>query len=107
MRARSLVTAALIGAAAVVGCGGCSSDRDGGATPITVSAAPSVPAATSGAAPSEAQQFPEIIEATATGNGGTWTFEVTVSSPYDTPERYADGWRVLGPDGTVYGEHEL
>jgi len=24
-----------------------------------------------------------------------------------TPERYADGWRVLGPDGEVYGEHTL
>jgi hypothetical protein len=106
MRARSVVTTALIGAAAVVGCGSCSADRDGGATPTTVSAATSVPAATTGAA-AEAQQFPEIVEATATGNGGTWTFEVTVSSPYDTPERYADGWRVLGPDGTVYGEHEL
>ncbi|WP_372594341.1 hypothetical protein [Actinotalea sp.] len=32
---------------------------------------------------------------------------VTISSPYDTPERYADGWRVLGPDGTTLGEHEL
>lgn len=107
MRARSVVTTALIGAAAVVGCGSGSADRDGGATPTTVSAATSVPAATTGAAPAEAQQFPEIVEATAIGNGGTWTFEVTVSSPYDTPERYADGWRVLGPDGTVYGEHEL
>ncbi len=65
------------------------------------------PVATTDAGPAEAQQFPEIVEATATGNGGTWTFEVTVSSPYDTPERYADGWRVLGPDGNVYGEHEL
>ncbi|MEO6122662.1 MAG: hypothetical protein ABIR32_03060 [Ilumatobacteraceae bacterium] len=55
----------------------------------------------------EDQQFPEIVDATATGNNGTWTFSVTVSSPYDTPERYADGWRVLGMDGTVYGEHEL
>ena len=28
---------------------------------------------------------------------------VTISSPYDTPERYADAWRVLGPDGEEYG----
>ena len=29
------------------------------------------------------------------------------SSPYDSPERYADGWRVLDEDGTVLAEHEL
>ncbi len=33
----------------------------------------------------------------------TFTFAVTISSPYDTPERYADGWRLVGSDGTVYG----
>ncbi len=32
---------------------------------------------------------------------------VTLSSPYDTPERYADGWRVLAPDGATLGEHQL
>ncbi len=32
---------------------------------------------------------------------------MTVSSPYDSPERYADGWRVLSPDGTVLGKHQL
>lgn len=53
------------------------------------------------------QQFPDILEATASESDGTWTFDVTVSSPYDTPERYADGWRVLDPDGEVLGEHEL
>ena len=26
---------------------------------------------------------------------------VTISSPYDSPERYADGWRVLDPEGNV------
>jgi hypothetical protein len=43
----------------------------------------------------------------ATSEGDTWSFRVTISSPYDTPERYAAGWRVIGPDGTVYGEHRL
>jgi hypothetical protein len=32
---------------------------------------------------------------------------VTISSPYDTPQRYADGWRVLDPDGNVLGQHTL
>ncbi len=34
-------------------------------------------------------------------------FDVTVSSPYDTPQRYADAFRVLGKDGKVYGERIL
>lgn len=40
-------------------------------------------------------------------SGDTWDFDVTMSSPYDSPERYADGWRVVGPDDTVFGEHTL
>ncbi|MGI9596604.1 MAG: hypothetical protein ACR2QK_10615, partial [Acidimicrobiales bacterium] len=38
---------------------------------------------------------------------GTWTFSATLSSPYDTPQRYADAWRVIGNDGEVYGIREL
>ncbi|MGI9616347.1 MAG: hypothetical protein ACR2QO_25755 [Acidimicrobiales bacterium] len=52
--------------------------------------------------------FPDVLEATADqGGDGTWTFAATLSSPYDSPERYADAWRVVGPDGTVYGIREL
>lgn len=51
---------------------------------------------------------PDVVGATAVeAADGTWSFSVTLSSPYDTPERYADAWRVLGPDGTVYGIREL
>lgn len=53
------------------------------------------------------QMFPDVIGATATRDGATWTVSATLSSPYDTPERYADAWRVVGPDGTVYGERIL
>ncbi|MFN3254692.1 MAG: hypothetical protein ACE37B_03265 [Ilumatobacter sp.] len=53
------------------------------------------------------QQFPDVVDASATFDGATWTIAATVSSPYDTPERYADAWRVIGPDGTVYGERIL
>lgn len=55
------------------------------------------------------QRFPDIVAAVAERDAGTgtWTFRVTVSSPYDTSERYADGWRVVGGDGTVYGRHTL
>ena len=54
------------------------------------------------------ERFPEILSATLTGrDDGTYDLEVTVSSPYDTPQRYADGWRVLAPDGTELGSHTL
>lgn len=48
--------------------------------------------------------FPDILAAQATpSDDGFWRFDVTVSSTYDTPERYADAWRVVGPDGTQLG----
>ena len=53
------------------------------------------------------QMFPDVIDATASSDGSTWTVAATLSSPYDTPDRYADAWRVVGPDGTVYGERIL
>lgn len=31
----------------------------------------------------------------------------TISPPYDSPDRYADAFRVLAPDGTVLGVREL
>lgn len=54
-----------------------------------------------------AQRHPDVTKVTVQRTDGTYTFMVTISSPYDTPERYADGWRVKGEDGTVYGTHTL
>lgn len=52
--------------------------------------------------------FPDVVDATAEqGADGTWSFSVTLSSPYDSPQRYADAWRVLAPDGTELGVREL
>lgn len=52
--------------------------------------------------------FPDVVDATAIETDpGVWTFSATLSSPYDTPTRYADAWRVLAPDGTVLGVREL
>ncbi len=48
-----------------------------------------------------------MIDAVATPAHQGWDFDVTVSSPYDTPERYADAWRVVGPNGAVFGVREL
>lgn len=52
--------------------------------------------------------YPDVVAATASvAADGSWRFDVTLSSPYDTPERYADAWRVLGPDGTELGVRVL
>jgi N-acetylmuramoyl-L-alanine amidase len=51
--------------------------------------------------------YPDVVEASVTGGDGSYNFVVTMSSPYDTPDRYADAWRVVGDDGEVYGVLEL
>jgi len=52
--------------------------------------------------------FPAVIAAEAApGDDGTWRFSVTISSPYDSPERYADAWRVLDPTGAELGVRVL
>ncbi|MEZ4736642.1 MAG: hypothetical protein R3E79_56895 [Caldilineaceae bacterium] len=56
----------------------------------------------------EVAVFPNVLAAQLTRNAdGFFAIAVTISSPYDTPQQYADGWRVLAPDGTVLGEHTL
>lgn len=93
----------------VVVASGCASNDSGelGATPTSgsvTSASVTSPSSASSSIQSENDEFPSIIAAEATlEDAGTWRFDVTVSSPYDTPERYADAWRVVGPDGSQYG----
>ncbi|MCP5265365.1 MAG: hypothetical protein H6934_04610 [Burkholderiaceae bacterium] len=54
------------------------------------------------------QEFPDVVGAKVRAAGtDTFDFDVTVSSPYDSPQRYADAFRALGADGTVYGERKL
>jgi hypothetical protein len=54
------------------------------------------------------QKYTDGIEAGLEPSGeATWALSVTISSPHDPLERYADGWRVLDPAGTVLGEQEL
>lgn len=46
------------------------------------------------------EQFPDVENVKISADGdGAYTLEVTMSSPYDSPDRYADGWRVLDEDG--------
>ena len=54
------------------------------------------------------QKYPDVLSAQVRAHGAdSFDFDVTVSSPYDTPQRYADAFRVSGPDGKVYGERIL
>ncbi len=107
--ARLAIAFVLVGTVAVAGCG----DDDGAPEPAP-SSTPALAATgteTSDEASADSQQFPDIVEvdvtAEVTAGGDTFRFDVTVSSPYDTPERYADAWRVVAPDGTELGVREL
>lgn len=56
----------------------------------------------------DGELYPDVVDAVAKlGADGTWEVSATLSSPYDSPDRYADAWRVVGPDGSVYGIREL
>lgn len=53
-------------------------------------------------------RFPDVLAVELRPVGDRlYDVAVTLSSPYDTPQRYADGWRVLDPDDDVLGTHTL
>ncbi len=55
-----------------------------------------------------AEMFPDVLDVEIEPTGdGQFMVSTTLSSPYDTPERYADAWRVLDTDGTELGRREL
>jgi len=62
---------------------------------------------------SVAQTFPasagevEIVKATATQSGGSWTFSVTLKHGDTGWDHYADMWQVLSPEGELLGERVL
>jgi hypothetical protein len=94
----SAAALAVLAVLVVAACSGSAddSDRDGGVT------------STGGDGGADGQRFPDVIDVEIERTGDdTYELAVTLSSPYDSPERYADGWRVTGDDGTVYGTHEL
>lgn len=73
---------------------------------LTVAAAFIAPAALGQARPE--QRFPDIVAVKARASGpDIFDFDVTVSSPYDTPARYADAFRVSTLAGEVLGERKL
>jgi hypothetical protein len=50
---------------------------------------------------------PQVTAATATPQGETWRFDVTVAHPDTSWEHYADSWEIAGPDGARLGYREL
>lgn len=87
---------------AIVSLAGCSADDSVGE--------PTESDGTSAETPAEGaseQKYPDVVDVEVDAENGTFAFSVTMSSPYDSPKRYADGWRVKGADGTVFGEHTL
>ena len=101
MLARFAVVFALVGATAIAACD--DSDDASGPEPSSASASP----ATSVGISADEQPYPDIVDVVVIPEGDTFRFDVTVSSPYDTPERYADAWRIVAPDGTELGVREL
>lgn len=87
---------------AFAGCG----DDDGASSATTVPAADSADPPDTTVAGEEL--FPDVVEVELTPVGDD-RFEVTatLSSPYDSPERYADAWRVLDENGDELGVREL
>jgi hypothetical protein len=54
------------------------------------------------------QKYPDVLRVSVKAqSGGRIDFDVTIASPYDTPQRYADAFRVTGEGGVVYGERVL
>jgi hypothetical protein len=97
----ALVVAATALALGLTACG----SGDQGAEPA---APPSSASSVEQSAEGSEQQYPDIRSVDIQrADDGTYTLDVTVSSPYDSPERYADGWRVLDPDGNELGSHML
>lgn len=105
MNTRHLVGATLVTTLLLVGCGSDEPSADSADTQSTTAlvSTTSLASPSSTAVDSTALDFPTIVGATATAMGDSWRFDVTISSPYDSPTQYADAWRVLGPDGTEYG----
>lgn len=93
-------------ALALGGCGAGSSDSETGAASAPPGASASVSADIE--PDTEDADYPDVLAAVLAGDSdGGWSLDVTLSSEYDSPERYADGWRVLDADGEVLGEHTL
>ena len=60
-----------------------------------------------GSGATDGQRYPDVVEAALEPAGDAWRLSATLSSPYDSPERYADAFRALTTDGEELGVREL
>lgn len=49
----------------------------------------------------------DVVGVEVSGQAGNYTFSVTVEHADEGWDHYADGWEVVGEDGTVYGKRVL
>lgn len=98
---RHLATALTVPLIALGACGTNEADTSGGDSTSSSSSASEESGSTADA------DFPDVLAAELTSDGDSYSLEVTMSSEYDTPERYADGWRVLDAEGNELGTMEL
>lgn len=88
---------------AVVACG-----SDGSAGSSSTPTKEPAPSQSAGDEADASEMFPDVLEVKLSDQGdGQFEVATTLSSPYDSPERYADAWRVLDPDGGELGVREL
>lgn len=60
------------------------------------------------AAQAQDTKYPDVLAAEVRASGADrFDFDVKIASPYDSAQRYADGFRVQGAGGRVYGERKL
>lgn len=58
--------------------------------------------------PTAQQKYPDVLAVRVSASAADiFDFDVTVSSPYDSASRYADGVRAKSHDGIVFGERKL
>lgn len=124
--ARAFASSALVSSAlALAGCSAAApseqtpTSENTAATPAATPAASTTQGSAGSSAAAAEQKFPDIVaaELEPVGDqsrdqsegqlGDQYRIVVTVSSPYDSAARYADGWRVLADDTTVLAEHTL
>lgn len=103
--AAALLATGLLGATVFVGCAGPSDNTAEPGSSQTVLGDAVGPETK--ASDASGQVFPDVLDTKLTRDGDGFRIAVTISSPYDTPDRYADGWRVMTPDGEVLVEHDL
>lgn len=76
--------------------------------PLLLAAAVLIAASALVTADTDVQRFPDVVGVDVhAADANRYSFAVTISSPYDSPERYADAFRVLTPGGETLGVREL